>query len=640
MNPTDERTNPDEPTSPGRPTSPGGRPGNLANDERIDALFGTIPSARRRAPRRIAAAVVAVAVLAAGTGSVVTFAGAEPAKDYRTAEAQLRPVAATISSVATIESVNQAAVAFPVDGTVASVDVEVGDEVAVGQALASLDVAQLERDLNTRKQTLADAELALAKALAGESTSSNAPGSGSSGSGAVGSGAAVSGSSNSNTSTQAAVATTVVPVTTSVPATAATPTTNTDELAGLQRAVVDAQRAVDTALAESTAALDAAATVCDDIDVAAADNASVATADDTAAIDTSSVSAVSNSIASCQTALAAVQRAQAATAAAQQTLATDSAALDTYRNSTAATPAAGPTGSSSGADSSANSASAGANAGSAASSGAPTVSGSAASGSTTSGATDASSTPSAAELVALQKTVSAAEMQVLVAQQAVARASIVSPIAGTVVAVGIAADDSVTAASSTQMVLIQGTGGLEAVTTVALTKIADVAVGQPASVVPDGSDQGLEGTVVAVAATADSSSGSTSFRVTIGFADADVALGAGTTGTATITTSDAVDAVAVPASAVRWEDGNPTVSIVESGVAESAVVSVGVVGSDWIEITDGIEVGDDVVLADLAEPLPSAATDVAESSSTSGPGGTRSGPPGMGGGGFTAGPPG
>ena len=48
-------------------------------------------------------------------------------------------VDAVLNGVATIEPVSQATVAFPVSGTVASVDVEVGDRVAVGQTLATLD---------------------------------------------------------------------------------------------------------------------------------------------------------------------------------------------------------------------------------------------------------------------------------------------------------------------------------------------------------------------------------------------------------------------------------------------------------------------------------------------------------------------
>ncbi len=68
-----------------------------------------------------------------------------------------RDVDAELTSVATIEPVSQAPVAFPAGGTVATVDVAVGvgDTVAVGQELASLDTAQLarERSISRRKRS-------------------------------------------------------------------------------------------------------------------------------------------------------------------------------------------------------------------------------------------------------------------------------------------------------------------------------------------------------------------------------------------------------------------------------------------------------------------------------------------------------
>jgi hypothetical protein len=67
-------------------------------------------------------------------------------------------------------------------------------------------------------------------------------------------------------------------------------------------------------------------------------------------------------------------------------------------------------------------------------------------------------------------------------------------------------------------------------------------------------------------------------------------------------------------------------------------VTVGVVGADRIEILSGLEEGDTVVLADLDEPLPGAATDTASSEGGTGgaggpggdfPAGADGGPPAM-----------
>jgi HlyD family secretion protein len=51
-------------------------------------------------------------------------------------------------------------------------------------------------------------------------------------------------------------------------------------------------------------------------------------------------------------------------------------------------------------------------------------------------------------------------------------------------------------------------------------------------------------------------------------------------------------------------------------------VQTGAVGEAWTEITDGLEVGQTVVLADLDAPLPSSATNAqGTGSSFGGPGG-------------------
>ena len=73
------------------------------------------------------------------------------------------------------------------------------------------------------------------------------------------------------------------------------------------------------------------------------------------------------------------------------------------------------------------------------------------------------------------------------AQQALAQATIVSPIAGTVAEVGLVKGGAVTVASTTAMVLVVGSGGYEATTMVPVAEIPHVRVGQVASVTPDGS---------------------------------------------------------------------------------------------------------------------------------------------------------
>ena len=74
--------------------------------------------------------------------------------------------------------------------------------------------------------------------------------------------------------------------------------------------------------------------------------------------------------------------------------------------------------------------------------------------------------------------------------------------------------------ASTQNVIVQGAGGLEATTTVGVDDVAKVKVGQRAYVTPDGSSKVLEGSVAAISA-APTSSDSTDYRVTIALDDPD-----------------------------------------------------------------------------------------------------------------------
>ncbi|MET0910920.1 MAG: efflux RND transporter periplasmic adaptor subunit, partial [Ilumatobacteraceae bacterium] len=237
------------------------------------------------------------------------------------------------------------------------------------------------------------------------------------------------------------------------------------------------------------------------------------------------------------------------------------------------------------------------------------------------GSSTGTNTPTSEDLIAYQFAVDAAQFGVDAAQQALAQAVIVSPIAGTVTAIDLHVGDEVTAASTTQTIVIEGPDGYEATTTVSINDIADIHLTQQATVVPDGSTETISGEVVAIAPTPDPASSTTSYRVTIGFDD-DAAAGSdalrnGNIGDVSIVTGVAADAVAVPTSAVELEGTQQMVTIIDAdGVATTTPVSVGLIGDEWTEILSGVAVGDVVVLADLGEPLPGSATDVASNTGT------------------------
>ncbi|HVX18545.1 MAG TPA: biotin/lipoyl-binding protein [Acidimicrobiales bacterium] len=557
------------------------------------------PSSRRpqRKKRRLVVAGAAlVAVGAVIAGSVVAASGSDSGSaSYRTATVGRHPVQQTIDAVAVVQPVRQATVAFPVSGTVKSVDVSVGDTVTTGQVLAALDASALQASLSDKQAALAQAQLALQEALDGQNPGLSGSGrSGSGGSGAVttsatgaavpfdsaaytaGPGGGTSGGTSPNGGSGSGSPTSS---TSSAPSSA--------DISDAQQAVLAAQQQVDQDLAAAQAAITNSSNVC-------------------AAVSSSSSPSTSD-ITACQQALQSVIDAQATVSKDQGALqkAVDhlSSLLEQAAkgsSSGSSTPSSTPsTGGATGTDRSQGSGASG--------SGATGSNGSATKGS---GGSGGSTAPSASDLVAYQKAVDAASDQVAVAQQAVAQATVVSPIAGTVEAVNVTVGSSVSAASTSTNIVIKGEGGYEVTTTVAVTDLPNLEVGQDASVTPDGHATALHGQVVAigVAGTTNASTGDTVYPVVIGLQDDSDGLTNGATANTSIVTAASRNGLAVPTSAVETLVGRHFVTVVSGGKGTRKAVTVGAMDSTWTEIKSGLRAGDRVALADLSEPLPDSAT--------------------------------
>jgi HlyD family secretion protein len=184
-----------------------------------------------------------------------------------------------------------------------------------------------------------------------------------------------------------------------------------------------------------------------------------------------------------------------------------------------------------------------------------------------------------------------------------------------VVAVNLNLGDTVDAASSTANIVVQGDGGYEVATTVSVDRVGQVAVGQPATLVPDGGRKALTGKVayVSVVPTTggtsnNQSSATPTYLVIVGLDRSEANLQNGSTGTVSITTGSATAALAVPTSAVTTFGNRHTVEVLDGGTTRQVAVTVGAVGDTWTEIKGGLVVGQQVVLANTSEPLPSSAT--------------------------------
>jgi HlyD family secretion protein len=501
---------------------------------------------RRRAPAVLIASIIVIILVAV----LATRALGAGTTNYQLATATTRDVASTWSGVASIEPTSQASVTFPVSGTVNTVDVREGDTVEAGQTLATLDQTALNETVHQKEAALAQAKLTLSRALNGEDVS---------GAGAP-----------TGTGGSATLTSFTVGASPSSGAPSGSGGTDDAQLAQAQQAVLQAQQQVDAALADATTALASANTVC------AAGGTTQQSGGQDGATAASDVTA-------CQSALQAVLAQQQAVSQAQTNLANASRSLDDLLQQRVAS-SAGSTGSTGSTGGSSRSA--------------PTTPSS-----------PSNSSPSSADLAKYQAAVDSAAAEVVAAQQATNQATIVSPIAGTVVVVDLAVGDEVSSGSTTAHIEIVGSGGYEATTTAGVDDIAHVKVGQPATVVPDGVGRSIPGRVVAISVSPVEGASSTTYRVTIALQGRTDDLRIGSTGSVAIVTQRAQHATAVPTSAVTVGANRSTVQVLDGSDAKTVTVTVGVIGDTWTQITDGVTKGQRVVLANLDEPLPSSATD-------------------------------
>ena len=343
----------------------------------------------------------------------------------------------------------------PTSGTIANVDVAVGDTVATGQTLAKLDTTSLQATLTAKESALADAELVLHKALNGESSSPTG-----------GNGGASTGNGSSAAQQTATTATTAA----SGANTGTSGGAANAKLTAARNAVTKAETGVRAALTAAQRALAAATQAC---------NTTTTTTSTTTPPTTTATTVSTTPPVSCSAAQAALLTAQQKVADAENTLASAESKL--------AGLLAG-TGTSSGGGSTST----------------PTTTPT----TTTSNATTAS-TITADQLVADEANVAAALADVNAANETLAQATIVSPIAGTVAAVNLSAGTQVSSDSSTANVVIVGRGGYEVTTTITVADRPKVAVGDAATVTPDGSSAKLAGKVVSIGVATTSSSSST-----------------------------------------------------------------------------------------------------------------------------------
>lgn len=523
------------------------------------------PGLRRLGSRWPAAALASVVVV--GAAAAIAFAASNAPSGYRTAPATFAPVVKTVAVTGTVEPINRVTLAFGVSGTVAKVAVHVGEHVAAGQALATLQTTTLAQQVTQAQASLRAAQATVTADEQGQSTE--------------GSGGTTARTRGGEPGTQGH---------TSTPdPSKGTPTT----LASAQQAVVSAQRAADAAARAAAGALSAADTACG---TSASSGTGTGTGTGTGGSPGPASTTTSTTAASGTGGASACTTALHDALSAQQTLAADQRAVTGAETSLAALLAKGgtPTG---GATGTTGTRSHGTTTGTA-----PTTTG--ATGTTGSGGTAAPATPKAqaAQLASDQAAVDTDDAKLLVAQQSLAEAALTSPIAGTVGAVNVAAGESTTAGSSTAAVTILTQHTFEAEGLVSPTQVPALAVGDVVRVGVDGRPSPIRGRVIRIGPV-DTSLGF-QYPVVVALPSGIPHLFTGSLCQMTVVVHLARHTLAVPNSAVRTSHGKSYVTVVQGGQGRRVSVGVGIVGDQETQILSGLHRGQQVALASLTRPLP------------------------------------
>ncbi len=210
----------------------------------------------------------------------------------------------------------------------------------------------------------------------------------------------------------------------------------------------------------------------------------------------------------------------------------------------------------------------------------------------------------AADIAADQAQIDLDQADITVAKENLTEAALTSPISGTVAAVTISAGTAVSANSTTSTITVLGPGQYEVATTISLSLIDQLKVGDKAAVTVNGITSPLTGTVTMIGVLSSSStSGSTTYPVTILLDPTSQTLYEGSGASAAITLSDVANVLTVPTSAVKTTGSEHTVSVLDNGQLKTVVVEVGAIGTDLTQITSGIKAGQQVVIADLNQPI-------------------------------------
>lgn len=602
----------------------------------------------RKTKKRRGAVVGLVVALALGGAGVVVLTRPSAADQLVLGATTRGSLTQTLSSTGTVTAVDQASASFPASATVTEVSAVVGDTVKAGQVLATIDDTALSDALDKAALDVAEAKEALAQAEdaedEGDSTSSSS------------SASSMPSSSATSTPTASRSPSATVTPTASPTATPTRPATE-DAVAAAKTGLDQAQTALDEAWTRFSEALSTATAAClatepeptpspspmpepsasapPEPSASPTPTATVTPTveptpepteptEETSAEPTgeSSVEAAESAgddaglTANPDVANTAYGRGTDACIAALEYLTDLEEGLGGARDAqaravdalvaaaTTPQPDADPGTSQTPDDQGDSSPTTGSGTAPSGDSSATVGSGSAPSGSTGQASGSGQEGPGGSQTVAqAEAALEVAQLAHANAALALAAATLKAPAAGVLTALPFTVGQ---AASTSDAATVRTGDALAVPLEVAVTDIAKIAVGQEVRLASEtgGASSGAVGSIALVPTT--SETGSTTYTVTVAVEEQEQGLRVGTTATAEVVVGDAHDAVLVPVSAVTLTGSDSgTVRVSKAGTVSTQEVTLGVRGATHIEVVEGLESGDQVVLSDPSQAIPS-----------------------------------
>jgi RND family efflux transporter MFP subunit len=199
--------------------------------------------------------------------------------------------------------------------------------------------------------------------------------------------------------------------------------------------------------------------------------------------------------------------------------------------------------------------------------------------------------PSALDLQKQEVSVQQAQMNLDQKRESLANTQLYAPFAGTVLTVAVAEADQVDAYK--EVAVIAADGPVVARSKVDDSTAAQLSVGQVVKIYPsDGDPTAVTGKIVQ-APPAGATSGDK--YAIIAPDQASTRVKAGRNGKADVVVQSKADALLVPLSAVRSFGGRQFVTVVKGETRQEVAITTGLSNSQYIEVTQGLQAGDQVV---------------------------------------------